>query len=388
MPQPSFDKWTSLFLMVASAGFFISLLLLTHQKGNKKANRILGTLILLFSVNLLLFSFYWAGYKGVWDQLLLVALCFYFLFGPLLLWYWHCFNHLPFRYKTLHALPFILNVLYIFPVALNSTHLLPFVYRSSGTVNFVINNVFNIGYGISAFLYSLHFLQLVNRTKKAGKNSSQPEKLKQKWLFQLSTYYWVFSFSLILYTILVKFSLMQVQYDYIISFTASVFIYLTGIKGFRQPELFNYEYANGRKQGNGKYEKSSLKKGTSETIIAALQHFMDSKKVYLDSELTLQSLAAMMHCSTHHLSQVINEQFGITYPEYINRHRIEAARHILADPKFHEEKILGVAFEVGYNNKTTFNMVFKRITGFTPSEYRKISIKNNLPPELTGTSSI
>ncbi|MBL7726640.1 MAG: AraC family transcriptional regulator, partial [Dinghuibacter sp.] len=72
-------------------------------------------------------------------------------------------------------------------------------------------------------------------------------------------------------------------------------------------------------------------------------------------------------------------QFGVSYPELVNRHRVDEARRILSDPRFQEEKILGVAFEVGYNNKTTFNMVFKRLTGSTPSEYRKkvFAMKNS-----------
>lgn len=377
MPQPSFDKWTSLFLVVASVGFFIGLLLVTHNKGNKRANRILGSLILLFSYNLLLFSFYWAGYSGIWGKMLLIALCSYFLFGPLLLWYWRCCNQQKMRYTWLHALPFILNLVYVLPIVLEYTRELGFIYHSQKNVGFIISKIIQPAYGLSAIGYSVYFYHLAKWGKQRRKLLTPLQKQQQRWLFQLSLYFWIFSFSLILYIFLVQAGLMKIQHDYIISFTSAVFIYLTGIKGFRQPELFGYENGNGRKPANGKYEKSSLSKSKTESIAAELRLLMEEKKVYLDGDLTLQSLAGMLHCSTHHLSQVINEQFEFTYPEYINQHRIEEARHILASPKFQEEKILGVAFEVGYNNKTTFNIAFKKITGLTPSEYRKIAANKN-----------
>ena len=63
--------------------------------------------------------------------------------------------------------------------------------------------------------------------------------------------------------------------------------------------------------------------------------------------------------------------FRKNFYNFINEFRIEAAKEILQDPSSKGKNILQIAYEVGFNSKSAFNTYFKRLTGKTPSAYRK-----------------
>ncbi|NIF04859.1 helix-turn-helix domain-containing protein [Chryseobacterium sp. Tr-659] len=107
-----------------------------------------------------------------------------------------------------------------------------------------------------------------------------------------------------------------------------------------------------------------------EKIKTSLEDIMETHKPYLDSELNLIRLAEMLSVSTHHLSYVINTGFGKNFFQYVNEFRVDYAKHLLkkTDNKL---SILGIAYESGFNSKTSFNTTFKKMTGQTPSEFRK-----------------
>jgi len=78
--------------------------------------------------------------------------------------------------------------------------------------------------------------------------------------------------------------------------------------------------------------------------------------------------------SKHQLSQVINEQTGMNFFEYVNQHRIGEARQLLSATSKKELNIIDIAYEVGFNNKVSFNTAFKKITGKTPTSFRNESL--------------
>lgn len=103
----------------------------------------------------------------------------------------------------------------------------------------------------------------------------------------------------------------------------------------------------------------------------ALTLLMKGKMPYKDPEINLIKLAAMLQMTPHQLSYVINTGFNENFFQFINRHRVEAARDLIANGNLNNFSLLGIAFESGFNSKTTFNNTFKKITSQTPTEYRK-----------------
>ncbi len=127
-----------------------------------------------------------------------------------------------------------------------------------------------------------------------------------------------------------------------------------------------------------KYKSSALTHIDSIQLKTKLDACIHSKKPYLNPDLTLRSLAKELDTSPNYLSQVINEQFGKNFSDYINTFRIEMVKEKLADPENHALKIASLAYDSGFNSLATFNALFKKQVGLTPSAYRKqvLGLKN------------
>lgn len=100
-----------------------------------------------------------------------------------------------------------------------------------------------------------------------------------------------------------------------------------------------------------------------------LQQLLATEKVYLESDLSLPALAQRAGLSTHELSYVLNEGFGVNFFQFINAYRVAEAQRLLASAQHQHLSMVGIAFEAGFSSKTTFNTTFKKVTGLTPSEF-------------------
>ncbi|WP_160137348.1 helix-turn-helix domain-containing protein [Chryseobacterium sp. c4a] len=119
-------------------------------------------------------------------------------------------------------------------------------------------------------------------------------------------------------------------------------------------------------------EKTNIQnKNSSDSLSQKLLEFMETEKPYLDEELSLQKLSLLMNVSTHQLSQTINQGLNTNFYKFVNAYRIDEVREKLKDPEYEKYSILGIAFESGFNSKSTFNKIFKEETGMTPSEFKK-----------------
>jgi YesN/AraC family two-component response regulator len=101
---------------------------------------------------------------------------------------------------------------------------------------------------------------------------------------------------------------------------------------------------------------------------------MINEKPYLMPALTLDKLASLISIQPRVLSMIINRHFDCNFFEFINSYRVEEAKRILADSTLNEKNMLDVMYDVGFNSKATFNTLFKKKAGMTPSEYRKQSL--------------
>ncbi|NRB46492.1 MAG: helix-turn-helix transcriptional regulator [Saprospiraceae bacterium] len=99
-----------------------------------------------------------------------------------------------------------------------------------------------------------------------------------------------------------------------------------------------------------------------------LEIHMHSQRPYLEPALTLNKLAEQINLSANQLSQVINTQTNGNFHDYINQFRIAAIKQALTES---DEQVIVLAYTYGFNSKSTFNDVFKRLTGVTPTQYRK-----------------
>jgi len=120
-----------------------------------------------------------------------------------------------------------------------------------------------------------------------------------------------------------------------------------------------------------KYANTGLKDEDATRILTTLEQLMLKQKTFLDPEITIDKLAELANTNRHCLSQVLNERAGQSFYDYINQYRINEAKRLLLDGEYANQKIASIAYDAGFNSLSAFNEVFKKMTGTTPSQFRK-----------------
>lgn len=156
------------------------------------------------------------------------------------------------------------------------------------------------------------------------------------------------------------------------AFTRPVlFLSLSGELGYANNNQSENNF-HSKNSNNKKYLKSGLTFDYSLELKENLLHLLNDKKIFKMDNLTLEVLSNELDTNRHNASQVINEHFNMNFFELINQYRIIEAKLILEDDLRQSMNIIDVAYEVGYNNKVTFNKSFKKETMLTPSQYRTL----------------
>ena len=222
---------------------------------------------------------------------------------------------------------------------------------------------------------------IIRRYKKRLKNYfSDVEKISLVWLSMLL--FGTSIFSLLLIAFLVIFRDLTVnyfnsQFVLVIYISYLATLYMLAFFTIRYPEIFNSKNIGPLKE-NGekapKYEKLRLDDDLRLNYCEQLLHMMKTRKPYLHDSLTLKDLAEMLKIPRHHLSIIINSDLKQNFFMFINGYRIEEAKKMLTHPEYRDMNILNIAFNSGFNSKTTFNTVFKQITGMTPTQFRSRSL--------------
>jgi adenylate cyclase len=120
-----------------------------------------------------------------------------------------------------------------------------------------------------------------------------------------------------------------------------------------------------------KYQKSRLSPDLVQKMRLSLREVLEKKMAFLDPKLSLADMAEMCDVSVNQLSQYINGNLGKNFYDYINRYRLDHFLKIAGKGEFQNLSILGLAYESGFNSKTTFNTFFHKEMKMTPREYLK-----------------
>jgi ABC-type antimicrobial peptide transport system permease subunit/AraC-like DNA-binding protein len=101
-----------------------------------------------------------------------------------------------------------------------------------------------------------------------------------------------------------------------------------------------------------------------------LKKAMEVNLFYQDAELNLRSLAEKLDIHPHELSRIVNEALKKNFNDFINEYRIREVARKMEDPAYGRLTLLGIAFDSGFNSKTTFNRTFRQMIGKSPAEYK------------------
>jgi len=383
--------WITIFSAAIIAGCILMWLVIS---GNKKSLALkyllattLGLIIWFLSVKVILLS----GVYSSMPHIIGTAHPFWYIFGPLLYYSIKKYFNPTFRYSmrdTVHLYPLILYV-----VLSNSFYFLNGSQKVSAylaglepTPRLNITALFLYSFVIT---YSFLGLKLISESKDRLQNGfTDIKRFIKNWQY-------LFTGAVVIYIILALLSFGFEYNGYNLSviqhttyFGFALFFYLISIKILRNPLMFNknnfgparnlelneqVNYNNilpvNQFPQKSKYRKSSFEKEKAGQYLDKLRGLMAEEKPFLINDLTLPNLAKMMDLSTHHLSQLLNQELDMSFIEFINFYRVKEAQIYLADPKYNNYTILAVSLEVGFNSKTSFNRMFKKYTGMTPSEF-------------------
>jgi AraC-like DNA-binding protein len=255
-----------------------------------------------------------------------------------------------------------------------------------GTDGFLVKDrfiPFRIVYGITFFMsitaYSVATFTVIHRHQKRLKQllSYSSEKITLQWLLGLSiTFYtgYVIMFIFGGIDILVGFMPFDPYELSFISLTLLTFLF--GVFGFHQPGIFEEEvrYKDHLElleiePDTIKYQRSGLKQEDVADLVNKIKKYMVIEKPYLNRELSIYDLSDQLKISRHILSEVINEYMGMNFYTLVNEYRVNEVKERLMSDKFKHLTILAIAYDSGFNSKSSFNTIFKEKTGMTPSEY-------------------
>nr|PID89378.1 MAG: hypothetical protein CSB01_02300 [Bacteroidia bacterium] len=167
--------------------------------------------------------------------------------------------------------------------------------------------------------------------------------------------------------------LMKLEYSWnmelISDFILVVTFILFGFYGIRHQNIFidTNDGINLEVKNNVAYETSGLKEDFAKQKHEELLNYMESAKPYLQPKLSLSILAESLGISPNHLSQIINQYEQQNFNDFVNKYRIDEFIMKAKDNK--QFSLLALAFDSGFNSKSTFNTVFKKHKGQTPSQY-------------------
>lgn len=366
--------------MVAYFGIGICLLLillLASKAGKTLADKILLVWLLLIACHLTLYVFSIQPITANNVHWLLgTSLPFPMLHGPMLYLYTAAMtNQLP-RNRNwifLHFVPALVVVLFFFPVLVRSAEQKLAFIRSGGVGYQTANLLRIILLQLSGFVYVLWALWLLRKHKRnISQEFSYEERINLNWLR-----YFIFGLAGIWLIIVVTKS------DYYIFGGAAVFIVFLGYFGIRQARIFTPANLNQtwtvpeipvpaeviENNPRRKYANSGVTVEMSREIHQRLFQLMQEEKLYTEPDLSLSILADKINVHPNYLSQVINEKEGKTFFEYINCLRVEEFKRLAALPESRQFTIMSLAYDCGFNSKSSFNKNFKKATGLSPSEY-------------------
>lgn len=344
-------------------GFFAAFGLFL-KKENPLANKLMGLFLIAISLWLCDNFMRISGIYGQDANYYFKPIYYSFAFGPLLYFYVRSIVNSNFRLKKshlLHFIPVILQAaLYLFLSFKDYSYRhwywqdvhLPYTYRIEFDGTF-----------ISMAIYLFFCLRLLMSYQNWLKDEHSDHSTKNlNWLKIILIFMLVLCIQWFIEVILRDVYDLYNSYD----FTPTILGILTLILAYRaffqedQKEVVYAAQIVDSKKSDFQFEQKFLDQITKR---------MDVDRDFLDPKLNLKEFASRCKLPQKTVSQYLNQQLDKTFHDYVNGFRIEEFKQRVLLPEEQNMTLEGLAYDCGFNSKATFNRIFKKNTGLTPTEY-------------------
>ena len=362
-----------IYFYVALIGFFFSIIINFTKKGNKYAKMFIGGFVFVHSFFILGFVIYKSNFILRLPQTYLMTSFFALMYGPLLYFYFKSVIE-GYEFKKidfLHFLPNLSLLIFLYPIySLPFSDKIEIILKINTDYTNQILIVFAVKI-ISLMVYAGLIGKMLLNQKSKDSFLSKSASIK-KWINTLFKIHITYLVSYLVYSLAINVDLGNLSefiYNTQVGIMSLMVLYIAYM-AYVQPSVFSNEYIS---TPVGfffeKYKKSGLTEALSNELKENLIKLLVEDKIYKENNINLEVLALNMNTTRHNASQIINEHFEMNFFELINKFRIKEAVKILHEDTHRSLNIIDVAYEVGYNNKVTFNKAFKKETSLTPSEF-------------------
>lgn len=297
---------------------------------------------------------------------------FIFLWGPLIYIYVKVLIKPDYRFKTidfLHLIPFVLATIFIISYYYTADDGLKFAIVTN---NLIFKYLFYFNFIYYALLFAYNFSALALLFK-------YQQSLKEYYSFQIKQNLVWLKFVLYGYIIAcivsavasVPDTYISIPYDIKINILFATFLVFFNILFYRtmiQPHVLI------QPEEKPKYVSSNIDISDIGLYSQKISSVLSTDKLYLNASLTLQELSKSIAIPERVISQVINQHWKQNFFSFINGYRVDEAKNLLNNFDQNRLTMLGIAYDSGFNSKSAFYDAFKKHTGMTPTEYRKLKV--------------
>jgi AraC-like DNA-binding protein len=345
-------------------GLLMAVVLWRSPSVRKVNNKFLALILLFFAYRLAVDALFALEIASQRNWLYHILLEYNWIYGSLLYFYVSSYLDKNFTLKRkdwIHFLPVVLEFVFS-----NFIKIQNFYWDGTkeslsyaGYWGYVIweHTPFQLIVSLGLVLFYIHLSY-----KRLGEETNLREEGSQ-WLRRILTSFRMFAV-VVLLAGLVDYFFLDYAFNPVHVFPTyiglAILTYWLGLEGFSRR---NKPLPISKKTKQSVEEAKSLKE--------KLDEIMTAEALYKDSTLTVAKLAGRLNIQPYQLTQYLNEEEQLNFNDFVNAYRVEALKKALTDSAYDHLSLLGVAMEVGFNSKATFNRAVKKATGLTPGQLRQ-----------------
>ena len=359
-------------LALISNGIFASIILI-QKRENKIANRYLSVLTFFLSLWLSDTFFRVAGIYEQQPNFYFLPIYFSFGFGPLIYFYTLQLTKKEFHFSYrlfFHFIPVIFQFLFYCYLQIRG-----YSFRREFWLEIHRPYTYDVELALSFVLLLIYLVlsrnQIARYEKKIEKSFSDVDRITLKWLNKLHIALFVLSFFWLFETI-ARLTLNAYPVTPYSSLTIGFIILFIAIRGILQKDLSLITESLTAESLDSE-SLQEIHEVIDPSEVERIQRILIEKELFLIPDITLKDFSGHVELSSRETSRLINKGLNMTFIDFINQYRIERFKELANSEKIKHLSLLGLAYESGFNSKSTFYRVFKKMEGKNPSSYLKES---------------
>ncbi len=322
-----------------------------------------------------------AFFIGITPHIFFVGMPFTWLWAPLFYLYVKSLIYSDFHLSKIdfiHSIPFLIFLLFdILQFHINTAEGKLYLINNNRLITQNISLLINLLITLQIAGYLIFVLKIYYKYRTRLKNrQSSIDVYQSKWL-QIFIFGYLFAFLITDFCRIGLYTYKDLKDVFVFFSFFSFFIYfiLLFYKAISNPLIF------AKIEEKPEAKTHVIPKHEAYFLLKKINDYMVQSEPYLNPELSLKQLAIELKTPERLLSGVINQYSNQNFYDFINNFRIEKAKKLLSEDTLKRNTIQEIFYDSGFNSKSTFNLAFKKSTGFTPTDFKKMQLKGIDPPK-------